>query len=164
MTKPVPRLDQFLAKFLPAATASHARFYPHGPFISISLAQTILESDWGAHPAGSNNYWGIKANRAQIKAGTFRELWTHETINGRYISIPQRFATYPTLESGFDAHATLLTSPWYHLCIAATTPDDYAHALLKSKYATGIPGHPYDEVLIKLMHDNNLYQYDQKGP
>lgn len=154
------QLTDFLAKFLAPAQASHAKFAPRGPFISISLAQTIIESDWGKVSAGTNNYWGIKANADQIAAGQFKPVWTHETLNGIYQKVIQRFATYPTLESGFDAHAHLLTTPWYQRCIDAQTPNDYAHALWLCHYATGIPGHPYDQALINIMASNNLYQFD----
>lgn len=154
------QLSDFLAKFLAPAQASHAKFYPRGPFVSISLAQTIIESDWGKVSSGTNNYWGIKANADQIAAGQYTTRWTHETINNVYQKLPQNFANYPDLQSGFDAHAHLLTTPWYQRCMDAKTPDDYAHALWLCHYATGIPGHPYDQALIDIMFVNNLYQFD----
>jgi flagellum-specific peptidoglycan hydrolase FlgJ len=110
--------------------------------------------------SGVNNCFGIKATKAQIAAGDCTLCWTHETIDGVYQKVQQHSANYPTPGDCFDAHAHLLTQPWYRLCIAARTPQEYAHALWLSHYATGIPGHPYDKALIDLMNQNNLYQYD----
>lgn len=144
-----------------AATKSHSRFYPYGPFVSVNIAQFGDESQWGKYPSGKNNYFGIKATRAQIAAGKATMRPTHETLpDGQYVKIPQYFADYDSLEECFDAHARLLTTPHYHECVAATTPEEYCHALWRAGYATGIPGHPYDTVLIGIIHDMNLKQYD----
>jgi flagellum-specific peptidoglycan hydrolase FlgJ len=154
---PLSRLSPFIAP----ATRSHAKFFPRGPFISVTLAQLIIESAWGTAISGRNNYFGIKANAAQLAAGHYTIRLTHETIKGQYVKVPQSFADYPDLESCFDAHATLLTTPHYARCISAPSPNLYAHALWLCGYATGIPGHPYDAELIGLMQTHNLYQYDQ---
>lgn len=147
-----------------AAQVSHKRFYPRGPFVSVTLAQWILESDWGRYVSGKNNYFGIKANAEQIAEGKFTVRLTHETTpRGQYIKIPQRFADYDTLEEGFDAHAALLTTPHYRDCMMASTPEDYCRALWKDGYATGEPNEPYDLVLIRIMQGSNLKQYDQGG-
>ncbi len=155
----MPTYDPRLEPFLAPAIRSHAKFYPRGPFISITLAQLILESAWGTATSGRNNYFGIKGHPP---TATLR--WTHETIAGRYVKIPQWFADFDSIESCFDAHAHLLTTSHYQRCIDAATPDAYAHALWYSGYATGIPGHPYDEALIALMRAHNLYQFDVGAP
>lgn len=152
--------DPRLIPYVPFARATHAKFYPRGPFASIILAQGIIESAWFTRTSGRNNFFGIKANPEQISTGQFTTVWTHETLHGIYQKILQPFANYPDIQTCFDAHANLLTTPWYHLCIAATTPAAYAHALWLSHYATGIPGHPYDRVLIDLMTARDLYQFD----
>jgi flagellum-specific peptidoglycan hydrolase FlgJ len=153
-----------LAPYIPYAIDTHAKFYPRGPFVSIILAQGILESDWFRSTSGHNNFFGIKATPAQIAAGHSTVRWTHETWNGQYVKVQQHFADYATPGDCFDAHAHLLTTPWYQRCIDAPNPQSYAHALWLCHYATGIPGHPYDQALINLMAANDLYQYDQKGP
>lgn len=151
-----------------AAQKSHAAFYPLGPFASISLAQWALESDWGRHLSGENNYFGIKATREEIAAGKARIRWTHETSNGVYHPIMQAFANYANLDDCFLAHARLLTySTYYWKAREAITPDEYAMAL-EGIYATGIPGYSYGGILIEIMKENDLYQYDaimqQKEP
>ena len=145
-----------------AAQNSHARFYPLGPFASISLAQYGVESAWGKYLSGKNNPFGIKATQAQIAKGEATERWTHETINGVYQPMQQFFANYDSIVDSFMAHAELLsTSQYYWKARLAITPDEYAMAL-QGVYATGIPQHPYGVVLISIMKENNLYQYDLK--
>lgn len=148
-------------KFIDAAQRSHAKVYPKGPFTSVILAQFGIESAWGKEPSGKNNYFGIKANKSQIVAGKYTSRWTHETLSTeQYVKLAQYFADYDNLEACFDAHATLLCTPHYIDCQRAATPEDYCHALWKDGYATGIPGHPYDTVLINIISTMNLKQYD----
>lgn len=153
--------DPRLLPYLPYAAASHARFFPRGPFISIILAQGIIESAWFTEVSGKNNFFGIKATEAQVASGDATSRWTHETIGGVYSKKIQYFANYSSPADCFDAHARLLTHPWYQRCIDAATPAAYAHALWLDHYATGIPGHPYDQALIAIMDQNNLYQFDK---
>ncbi|MBV8472975.1 MAG: glucosaminidase domain-containing protein [Hyphomicrobiales bacterium] len=151
MTNPFP------AEVIAAAQAAEKKWYPRGPFASVSLAQWALESAYGrAMPADSDNPFGIKAVEGQPSVVAM----THETLHGHYVELPQRFAKYGSLEEAFDAHAKLLaTAPCYHAAQAAQTPDEYAMAL-QGIYATGIPGHPYGQALIALMKTWDLYQFD----
>jgi len=153
-------MTQFPAEVIAAAQESERRFYPYGPFVSVSLAQWALESAYGhAEPAESDNPFGIKAIAGQAEV----VAETHETLHGVYVELPQMFAKYASLADAFDAHAKLLaTAPRYHAAQAAQTPDAYAMAL-QGVYATGIPGHPYGLALIAIMKSANLYQYDRQS-
>lgn len=150
-------MSLFPPDVIAAAQASEKLYRPLGPFVSVSLAQWALESAYGRdEPAGSNNPFGIKAvaGRANVVA------WTHETLQGRYVEIPQHFAKYDSLTDAFDAHAKLLaTSPIYKICQEATTVAEYCMGL-QGRYATGIPGHPYGTTLLAIIHAANLTQYD----
>jgi flagellum-specific peptidoglycan hydrolase FlgJ len=137
-----------------AAQASHKKFWPSGPFVSVTLAQYGLESAWGKYPSGTNNFFGIKA----VKGGSGTVRWTKEFEGGRYISIEQVFANYPDLVSGFDAHATLLMTSHYRECQEAQTPKAYCQALHDCGYATD-PNYPAK--LTQIIDDFNLTQYDQ---
>lgn len=142
-----------------AAQASHKKWWPIGPFVSVSLAQYGLESGWGKYPSGQNNFWGIKANAAQIAAGAYTNRSTEEQhASGQRYKIIAPFANYDTLEDGFDAHATLLTSPHYEACKQARTPEDYCHALKVCGYATAIN---YPSSLINIITQSGLKKYDQ---
>jgi hypothetical protein len=131
-----------------------------GIFASVSLAQWKIESAGGKSMSGKNNPFGIKATKAQIAAGKATCCWTHETLKGQYVKVQQYFADYDNVEDAFDAHADLLaTSGYYVKSRHDKSPDQFAIDLT-GIYATGIPGHPYGQVLIDEMHADDLYQYD----
>ena len=152
----------FTPELIAAAQASEAKFYPLGPFVSISLAQWAVESAYGRAQSGKNNFFGIKANAAQIAAGKATACRTREFIDGEYQTEVLYFADYASLQECFDAHATLLTEPslkWaYGECWTAPTPQAYAIALGKH-YATA-PNYP--EVLMGVINQWSLTQYDVK--
>ena len=148
------------ARFLPVipiAQASHAKFFPRGPFASISLAQWAVESGYGAHMSGLNNPFGIQATAAQRATGQARLVLSHEYVRGQYVPREEWFASYPSLEAAFDAHAVLLTSPHYQRCIEATSPAAYAQALHYCGYATA-PN--YAAALMAVINSNGLEQFD----
>lgn len=152
-------LSQASLDVISAAQASFNKFQAkRGPFVSVSLAQYAIESAWGSKLTGTFNFFGIKANAAQIAAGQFTEKATHEQLpNGEVIATTAKFANYASLQDAFDAHATLLTSPRYIDCQNAQTPEDYCRALQKDGYATA---QNYATVLIATINDNRLKQYD----
>lgn len=150
----------FPQAIITAAQASHKKFWPKGPFVSVTLAQWAIESAYGKAKSGLNNYFGIKANKDQITSGdcTIRST-KEETPDGRTYAIEAYFANYASLTDCFDAHATLLTSPHYAQCVNAATPEAYCDALQAAGYATA---HNYAEVLKALIKTHNLKQYDQR--
>ena len=50
---------RFTPTLITMAQASHAKFYPRGPFVSISLAQWAVESGYGKFMSGEKNPFGI---------------------------------------------------------------------------------------------------------
>jgi flagellum-specific peptidoglycan hydrolase FlgJ len=150
--------DPRLQPYISPAIASHAKFRPRGPFVSITLVQGIIESAWFTRVAGRNNFFGIKASATQIRLGMATKVMTHEFIHGANEYLAQYFANYPTIESGFDAHATLLCTSHYLQCQLATNPHEYAEALQTCGYATA-PN--YSTSLIEIMDRYDLYQYDK---
>jgi len=150
--------DPRFLPIIPIARASHAKFYPRGPFVSISLAQWAVESGYGAHMSGINNPFGIKATFVQIKAGKARMVTTKEYIGGHYRVEEQWFANYDSTEDAFDYHARLLTTTHYYRCIDARTPAEYAQALHLCGYATA-PN--YATALMSVITTNSLTQYDE---
>lgn len=143
------------------AQASEKKFYPLGPFASVTLAQYGDESAWGSEVSGVNNFFGIKATSAQIASGKATRRVTHETLsNGQYVQMLQYFANYDSPQDCFDAHATLLCTPHYLACQQAQTPEAYCMALEACGYATGEPGHPYGPSIYAIIASMNLTQYD----
>jgi flagellum-specific peptidoglycan hydrolase FlgJ len=121
---------------------------------SVSLAQWIVESGWGAHmPAGSNNPFGIKA----IAGHPTVDALTHEFVHGRYVPITAHFAKFDDLEGAFDAHAKLLaTHAAYHYAMQTTNAEEFAHRLAVH-YATDPR---YGDKLVASMRKYGLEKYD----
>lgn len=105
-------------------------------------AQWALESGWGKHTSGKNNFFGLKGK------GTTR--MTTEVINGARIHVEADFLDFPDL----GACVQYLVSRWhkdwenYEGVNRAATREAAAKELVKQGYATD-PG--YAEKLIKLM-------------
>lgn len=126
-------------------------------FPSFRLAQTAIESAEGKALSGTNNYWGVKANKDQIAARKFKVCRTHEVIKGKTVEILDKFASYDSLEDGYIQQAKLLvTSPYYEKSRHDTNPKQYAIDVAVH-YATS-PS--YAKVVIAYMDAHNLYQFD----
>jgi flagellum-specific peptidoglycan hydrolase FlgJ len=150
-------VPELLQPFVGPAIASHKKYFPRGPFVSVILSQLIIESDWGRKVSGAFNYFGIKATENQIAAGKFKLIRTREFISGRYVIEDLEFASYDSIEECFDAHGALLTSPHYARCVAASNVVDYCYALRECGYATA-PNYP--TALITCITDYDLTQFD----
>jgi hypothetical protein len=87
-----------------AAQSSHKKFFPRGPFVSVSLAQWALESAYGrAEPPASNNPFGIKALPGQPSVAAM----THETLHGVYEANGRVATLAAQLQQANQAKATL---------------------------------------------------------
>lgn len=149
----------FPADVIAAAQASHSKYFPLGPYASVSLAQWAVESNWGRAMSGKNNPFGIKATGAQIAAGQATVRWTQEFFGGAYHKVEQYFADYPDMTGAFDAHAHLLaTSPIYVEAQRATNVHDYVVAMAKH-YATAPT---YAGIILGVIHSSLLTQYDSR--
>lgn len=102
----------------------------------VALAQSALETGWGARVAG-NNYFGIRADKSW--RGEVVLITTHEVIGGvRQAQSAQRFRAYPSAaESYLDWGRFLATNPRYHDAFAVKgDPKAFARAIAKAGYAT----------------------------
>ena len=150
----------FPQEIILGAQASHKKYWPRGPYVSVTLAQWALESGYGKHQSGLNNYFGIQANKTQLEAGQYTVRWSREEDeSGASEPKDEAFANYASIADGFDAHAQLLTSPHYELCVHAQSPEAYCAALKECGYATA---HNYVAELLSIIKVHNLGQYDQR--
>jgi flagellum-specific peptidoglycan hydrolase FlgJ len=114
-------------------------------FPDVVAAQWALESGYGKHTSGKNNYFGIKGE------GSDRE--TKEFINGQWISIVDGFIDFPDLQTC----VTYLVDRWYRDyqrfkgVNRAGSPEECARLLVAEGYATDPQ---YSDKLIKLMREN----------
>ena len=127
---------------------------------SVTLAQAILESDWGRNRLAreAKNLFGIKAHSRPGTAGVYN-ISTWEVVGGANIMTPDAFKAYLSYADSIVDHGR-----WFHqqprYAGALAVRDDpraFARAISAAGYATD-PA--YAAKLIGLMDRYNLYAYD----
>jgi hypothetical protein len=138
-TRPITAVENTWKGVKAAAQIAGAK-YPE-----VVAAQWALESGYGKHTSGENNYFGLKGE------GTERE--TKEFINGQWITIQAGFIDFPDLQTC----VTYLVDRWYRDyqrykgVNRASSPEECARLLVAEGYATDPQ---YADKLIKLMREN----------
>lgn len=119
---------------------------------SITLAQGMLESGNGNSELAlkSNNHFGIKCHG---------DAWSGKRTYHDDDKKGECFRVYENVYDSYKDHAIFLQKPRYAKCFDLKITDykGWAHGLKKAGYATN-PKYP--ALLIKLIEDNNLTQYD----
>ena len=109
-------------------------------------AQWALESGWGKHTSGVNNFFGLKGSGSSVN--------TQEFINGKWVTIKAGFIDFPDLETC----VTYLVDRWYldfgrfKGVNRAQSRNECCELLVKEGYATD-PA--YSTKLIQIL-DNKL--------
>lgn len=115
-------------------------------FPEVVAAQWGLESGYGKHTSGKNNFFGLKGS------GTDRQ--TKEFINAQWVSINAGFIDFPDLKTC----VSYLVDRWYRDYQAykgvnrASTPEECARLLVTEGYATDPT---YADKLIRIMNEND---------
>jgi flagellum-specific peptidoglycan hydrolase FlgJ len=154
---PVIGTSSFPADVISAARAAQAKW---GIPASITLGQWAYESGFGHHmPSGSNNPFGIKANKHDRETGNYVEAMTGEVVNGVRERVPQPFRKFASLDEAFEYHGQLLATGKAYAVARACLPDAHGFANgLTDHYATEPD---YGGKLIRNYIDPyNLTQYD----
>ncbi|AUI71737.1 glycoside hydrolase family 73 protein [Companilactobacillus alimentarius] len=134
----------------------------YGVLPSITIAQAILESDWGTSTLASqyNNYFGIKGD----DPANTKVLQTKEYTDGQWVTINGRFRVYSDFRESMKDHTKLLVngtswnSQQYKQVLQSKDYIDAAVALQADGYATD-PG--YTSKIIRVIQKYNLKKYDQ---
>ncbi|AYE38918.1 N-acetylmuramidase [Companilactobacillus zhachilii] len=134
----------------------------YGVLPSITIAQAILESDWGTSSLATqyNNYFGIKGD----DPANTKVLQTKEYTNGQWITINGRFRVYSDFRESMKDHTKLLVngtswnSQQYKQVLQSKDYIDAALALQTDGYATD-PG--YTSKIIRIIQKYNLKKYDE---
>lgn len=127
---------------------------------SVSIAQAILESSWGASQLAVQgfNLFGIKADASWGDAPTITLPTWEYSGNVRY-RIEAAFRKYPSwLGSMRDHAAFLIRNKRYAPAFETTSAEAFAQAIAAAGYATDPH---YASSVIALMRIHNLEQYDQ---
>ncbi|USS86300.1 glycoside hydrolase family 73 protein [Fructilactobacillus cliffordii] len=152
--------QKFINQILPASLRAQ-REYKILP--SITIAQAILESNWGQSQLSSqyHNLFGVKATSNQPSV----ELSTTEFTNGKAENVTGRFRVYASWDESIEAHAKLLANgtDWNNLqyqdVVRANNYQDAARALSTGGYATD-PA--YADKVIAIIEKYHLNQYDHQ--
>ncbi len=125
----------------------------HGIPASITLAQGLLESGNGNSElaVNANNHFGIKCH----------ETWTGPVYHMDDDAANECFRKYSNPEESFEDHSVFLMTRSRYAFLFQYDITDYsswAHGLKKAGYATN-PN--YARLLIKLIEENRLYEYDK---
>jgi flagellum-specific peptidoglycan hydrolase FlgJ len=156
-TPPSPSARPFVRKAVVPAQRSQAAT---GVPASVTIAQAILESDWGRSGLATrgHNYFGIKA---QTKGGTLGaiSMETDEVFDGERVTIEDNFRKYSSMEESFIDHGRFfIENPRYAAALKVSNdPRAFAREIARAGYATDPQ---YAEKLIKIMEANELFQYD----
>ncbi|WP_119327052.1 glycoside hydrolase family 73 protein [Companilactobacillus musae] len=134
----------------------------YGVLPSITIAQAILESNWGTSTLASqyNNYFGIKGE----DPSNTKLLQTKEYTDGQWVTINGRFRVYSDFRESMKDHTQLLVngtswnSQQYKQVLQSKDYIDAAVALQADGYATD-PG--YTSKIIRIIQKYNLKKYDQ---
>lgn len=129
------------------------QMHQYGIPASIKLAQGILESADGNSMLArkANNHFGIKCHG-----------WNGPGVYKDDDAKNECFRKYRNARESFDDHSEFLMKPRY-ADLFRLKPTDYkgwAHGLKKAGYATN-PKYP--QLLIRIIEENNLHEYDKQG-
>jgi flagellum-specific peptidoglycan hydrolase FlgJ len=157
------RLDDWkrvaLQQAVDAADSASTLVSDYPPALTpVTVAQFLLESDWGRHGIGTaNNFFGIKARDGEPSVS----VETTEYVNGKPVKVQQRFRAYGSMAESFADHARLIcdrTVDGRKIYAAAlghpSDPIAFAHALT-GVYATDPE---YGNKLVAIMRDRGLLE------
>ncbi|MDP3557619.1 MAG: glucosaminidase domain-containing protein [Bacteroidota bacterium] len=129
------------------------QMFEHKIPASVILAQAIFESDCGNSQLAkrSNNHFGIKCHTK----------WDGDTIRQSDDSLNECFRRYSKVEESYRDHSIFLKTRTRYKHLFSLPISDYkswCYGLKKSGYATYTY---YSEVLIKIIEQYHLYEFDQ---
>ena len=150
--------ERFIKQVAPEAQAMQNTYHVYA---SITIAQAILESNWGTSKLSTqyHNLFGIKGTGANSQVMT-----TKEYINGKWIVTKGRFRVYDSWDDSIKDHTKLMLNGTdmnkqnYDRVVNATNYQAAAKGLQDSGYATDPD---YAQKLISVIQTYKLYNYDK---
>ncbi|MHC9533271.1 glycoside hydrolase family 73 protein [Dellaglioa sp. BT-FLS60] len=149
----------FIKKVSPEAQKMQKKYHV---FSSITIAQAILESDWGTSSLAKdyNNLFGIKGTGKRAKDFRTKE----QGKDGKWEEVTAKFIVFKDWDEAIMSHSKLLAhgNTWdknqFSDVISATTYEDAAAALIVDGYATD---NDYSTKLTDIIKQYKLDQYDK---
>lgn len=148
----------FIKQVAPEAQAMQKKYNVPA---SITIAQAILESDWGSSTLAAKYYnlFGIKGTGENSQV-----LTTKEYVNGKWVVTKGRFKVYSSWDESIKDHTQLMVNGTaydennYQAVTQATNYKEAAKALQDAHYATDPD---YAQKLISVIESYKLYNYDK---
>jgi Mannosyl-glycoprotein endo-beta-N-acetylglucosaminidase len=144
-----------------AAQAARVATAQTGVPASVTVAQAILESDWGRSllAQSANNYFGMKAMGSLGTDGVVYMPTSEYDADGALYETVSAFRAYTSLADSMADHDRLLgtASRYAQAMRAASDPRQFAALIAQAGYSTD-PA--YADKLVSLMDRYNLYQLD----
>ena len=150
--------DQFFATLAPHAI--RARLEGSPLFVSVRLAQNLLETGGKIHPW--HNLGGIKVGGGKPNEwwdGSYVQKGTWEVVNGQRVDTTAAFRAYKSIYHFYKDQDLLFQLPRYARVRTAKTPEEQCTALQLCGYATDTA---YPGKLMAIIRQYELKKYDDE--
>ena len=140
-----------------AAVAEYERFKI---LPSLTIAQAILESNWGKSGLSQKayNYFGMKAGSGW-KGATYNAQTQEQTAAGQPFTVNAAFRAYPNVQAGIRGYYVFLQYPRYANLKGVTDYKEACRLIKADGWATDVS---YTDKLVSLIEKYGLTKYDEE--
>lgn len=148
---------EFIDMIGKAAVAEYERFKI---LPSLTIAQAILESNWGKSGLSqkAHNYFGMKAGSGW-KGATYNAQTQEQTPAGQAFTINAAFRAYPDVQAGIRGYYVFLQYPRYANLKGVTDYKEACRLIKADGWATDVS---YTDKLVSLIEKYGLVKYDEE--
>lgn len=148
---------EFIDMIGKAAVAEYERFKI---LPSLTIAQAILESNWGKSGLSQKayNYFGMKAGSGW-KGATYNAQTQEQTPAGQAFTINAAFRAYPDVQAGIRGYYVFLQYPRYANLKGVTDYKEACRLIKADGWATDVS---YTDKLVSLIEKYGLTKYDEE--
>lgn len=148
---------EFIETIGRAAVAEYERFQI---LPSLTIAQAILESNWGKSMLSRKafNFFGMKAG-SDWKGATYNSKTQEQTKAGQAFTVNAAFRAYDSVAAGIRGYYTFLQYPRYRNLKGVTEYREACRLIKADGWATDVK---YTEKLVSLIEKYNLTRYDEE--
>ena len=148
---------EFIETIGRAAVAEYERFKI---LPSLTIAQAILESNWGKSLLSQKafNFFGMKAGTGW-KGATYNSKTQEQTKAGQAFTVNAAFRAYPNVQAGIRGYYVFLQFPRYQNLKGVSDYKQACRLIKADGWATDVR---YTEKLISLIEKYGLDKYDEE--
>lgn len=148
---------EFIDMIGKAAVAEYERFKI---LPSLTIAQAILESNWGRSMLSqkAHNYFGMKAG-SSWKGATYNSKTQEQTLAGKPFTVNAAFRAYGSVAEGIRGYYVFLQYPRYQNLKGVTDYKEACRLIKADGWATDVK---YTDKLIGLIEKYGLTKYDEE--